>query len=248
MISEDLENRYKALIKERNQVTEKLKNLNWNKKSNPKDVLVVKRPGQDPEEFTNSKKNRSRSPRNFELHTERPPLLKGSKSERLRNKNIVTSLLGHLKKAKQDLSEQKPKLELQMKANLKVAQEIKKQEEEIRVQALEEINKQKEIEIQKKNELDEQIAKLQFQMQKESHENRTAVYCSYILTDTQPGIFYMPYKHNEITKKRLAQSKEKIEGKAGVWHRHLEEEELKMSRERLEKVEEENKILNMNKT
>lgn len=74
------------------------------------------------------------------MHTEKPPVYEDPTSEKLRNKNILNSLLGHLKKAKRDLNDQKPKLELQMKTNLKIAQEIRKQEEEIRAQRIEEFN------------------------------------------------------------------------------------------------------------
>lgn len=75
--------------------------------------------------------------------------------------------------------------------------------------------------MKRKKELEEEILKLEYEMQvndikKTGQVKRVEAYCSYILTEyliyrTIPPIFYLPVKHNDVTKKRLAQSIQRIE-------------------------------------
>lgn len=60
-------------------------------------------------------------------------------SERCRNQKILTSVLSHLKKAKDGLNCQRETIDNQQKIDEKVTQEIKKVAEEIKIQTREEI-------------------------------------------------------------------------------------------------------------
>lgn len=92
--------------------------------------------------------------------------------------------------------------------------------------------------MKKKKELDEEISRLEteikvFARQITGQTKRIEAYRKYILSEyeplsTLPPIFYLPAKHNDLTKKRLNQSIQKIEvnftqNKAGVWKKVFEE-------------------------
>ena len=83
---------------------------------------------------------------------------------------MLSSMLSHLKKAKESLISDKETFDIQQKVESKVTQEIKKVAEEIKTQTREEIavkaiKKIKEVELKRKKDLEDEISKLEFKMQ-----------------------------------------------------------------------------------
>lgn len=220
---EELKEQYNEKIKERSMVNEILRNIS-HKKRPENETLVVKIMGESAQEYPNFKnKKRSRSPKRVEIQTEKPPNFESSNTEKLRSKKIFGVMLNHLKRAKDDFVSKKDVVEQQQKIENKVSQELKKVNEELKMQTREEIAKVRTTEMKKKKELDEEINRLETEIKKTGQTKRIEAYRKYILSDTLPPIFYLPAKHNDLTKKRLNQSIQKIETKAGVWKKVLEE-------------------------
>ena len=244
---EELKEQYNEKIKERSVVNEKLRNISHKKRSGSfrpeNETLVVKIFGESAQEYPNFKTKRSRSPKRVEIQTEKPPSFESSNTERLRSKKIFGFMLNHLKQAKDDFMSKKDEVEQQHKIENKVAQEIKKVNEDLKMQTREEIavrprQKVRSTEMKKKKELDEEISRLETEIkvlyiQKTGQSKRIEAYRKYILSEysllsTLPPIFYLPSKHNDLTKKRLNQSIQKIQvnltqTKAGVWKKVFEE-------------------------
>lgn len=140
---EELKEQYNEKLKERSIVNEKLRNISHKKRSEQSrpenETLVVKIPGESAQEYPNFNTKRSRSPRRVEIQTEKPPNLESSNMEKIRNKKMFGVLLTHLKQAKNDFVSKKDLVDQQQKIENKVTQEIKKVNEDLKMQTKEEI-------------------------------------------------------------------------------------------------------------
>ncbi|OMJ94796.1 hypothetical protein SteCoe_1978 [Stentor coeruleus] len=229
---EGMQVQHKELIKERNKINDNLRRISTQKHRPESEVLIVKRRGEEVQEFPYIRKKRSRSPKKVDFQVEKPPMHEDKTSERCRNQKILTCVLSHLKSARDGLNCQKEIRDNQQKIDENLTQEIKKVAEEIKIQTREEIAKIKKTELKEKKELEEEIIKLEYEMQKTGQVKRVEAYWCYILTvyyiyRTIPPIFYLPVAHNDYTKTRLSQSIQRIELRAGVWKKALEEQDKK---------------------
>ena len=123
---EDIQARYKELLRERNLVLERLNKIKKKK------YLLHRRRAEKPP----AKRSRSRSPK---WSTEKPPEIVDAESEQRRNRNMFRSMLGHLTKAKTILNADLPRIKQQQETTQRITEEMNKQSEEMRNQYREEM-------------------------------------------------------------------------------------------------------------
>jgi len=144
---ENPEEQLKTLVKKRNRSSKKLKSLSYqlSKQEEKTNSIIVAK----------TSPKRSRSPRE-KYHTERPPKQRTPRSEQLRSRNVVRSMISFLQTAQEELKKDSS-LEMQSRTHQKVAQQCRLEAQTLKSQQVQELQESIKAETQKKNQLEEQI-------------------------------------------------------------------------------------------
>lgn len=167
---------------------------------------------------------RKRRAQPFDIKTERPPSVVEPESQRRRNERLMSSMVGHLKKAKTSLDEQQDIIKAQREVTQKKRREAEQQEQEWRAE--EEHKKEQELHaaLEKKKLQDmkseaEDLGKLA-----EKLDNFADIKARFCRTAAEPFIFWMPKKETAATEKSKARTLKELEEERCKWRLALAEQ------------------------
>lgn len=128
-----------------------------------------------------------------------------------RNRNLFGGIMGYLKKAKTTLESEESKLRLQQQNFEKIDQRQEDQSRDIRDRKRIEIEEKRAAEIKKKREIETQLLKIDNDLLLKRLDTMYGQFGEFILTKTQPPIFWKPNKPRAEIEQLLVNSKKTVE-------------------------------------